>query len=48
MARFTACSGLLAIGHPANWNAENILRVKDGILGQRRDVIEDDAARELA
>ena len=46
MAGFTAYSGLRVIGQPVKWIAADIRRIKDGILIQRRDVIQDEAARE--
>jgi len=33
-------------GRPANWIAADILRIKDGILVEHWDVIQDDATRE--
>ena len=35
-----------AIGAPANWIAADIVRVKDGILVEHWDVIQDEATRE--
>jgi predicted SnoaL-like aldol condensation-catalyzing enzyme len=33
-------------GQPANWIAADILRIKDGILAEHWDVIQDEATRE--
>jgi predicted SnoaL-like aldol condensation-catalyzing enzyme len=34
------------IGQPANWIAADIVRMKDGILVEHWDVIQDEATRE--
>ena len=36
------------MGRPANWIAADILRIKDGILVEHWDVLQDEATRELS
>jgi predicted SnoaL-like aldol condensation-catalyzing enzyme len=34
------------LGQPVNWIAADIVRIKDGVLAEHWDVIEDEATRE--
>ncbi len=36
------------IGLPVNWIAADVLRIKDGLLLEHRDVIQDEASRETS
>ena len=41
----SSTGGFPGIGQPANWIAADIVRIKDGLLVEHWDVIEDEATR---